>query len=105
MLKKAHTSVLNRLKKDVKHREKPQVKMLRSTWHIIKMAFIKDECEEMKIEDTFRVKREDTEEQTEPMALKEENQKLYGEIQELEVISPAKNVERVSINIDTLKST
>jgi len=50
--------------KDVKHREKTQVKMLRSTWHIIKMAFIKEESEEMKIEDTFRVKKEDTEEQT-----------------------------------------
>jgi len=28
------------------------------------MAFIKDESEDMKIEETFRVKHEDTEEQT-----------------------------------------
>jgi len=30
---------------------------------IIKMAFIKEESEDMKIEETFRVKQEDTEEQ------------------------------------------
>ncbi|CAM4568609.1 unnamed protein product [Leuciscus chuanchicus] len=41
------------------------------------MAFIKEESEEMKIEEAFRVKREDNEEQTDLMALKEENQKLY----------------------------
>ncbi len=31
---------------------------------IIKMAFIKEESEDVKIEETFRVKQEDTEEQT-----------------------------------------
>jgi len=31
---------------------------------IIKMAFIKEESEDMKIEETLRVKEEDTEEQT-----------------------------------------
>ncbi len=31
---------------------------------IIKMAFIKEESEDMKFEETFRVKHEDTEEQT-----------------------------------------
>uniref|UniRef100_A0A673JEE3 C2H2-type domain-containing protein n=1 Tax=Sinocyclocheilus rhinocerous TaxID=307959 RepID=A0A673JEE3_9TELE len=40
------------------------------------MAFIKEESEDMKIAETFRVKHEDTEEQTDPMALKEENQEL-----------------------------
>uniref|UniRef100_A0A8C2HRZ7 C2H2-type domain-containing protein n=1 Tax=Cyprinus carpio TaxID=7962 RepID=A0A8C2HRZ7_CYPCA len=37
------------------------------------MAFIKEESEEVKIEDTFRVKQEDTEEQTDLMPLKEEH--------------------------------
>ncbi len=31
---------------------------------IIKMAFIKEESEDMRIEETFRIKHEDTEEQT-----------------------------------------
>ncbi len=31
---------------------------------VIKMVFIKEESEDVKIEDTFRVKQEDTEEQT-----------------------------------------
>jgi len=34
-------------------------------WHtIIKMAFIKEESEDMKIEEVFSLKQEDTEEQT-----------------------------------------
>ncbi|KTF86361.1 hypothetical protein cypCar_00026295 [Cyprinus carpio] len=44
-----------------KHTEK-LLNHLRST--IIKMEFIKDESEDMKIEETFRVKEEDTETQT-----------------------------------------
>ncbi|XP_016428046.1 putative zinc finger protein 702 [Sinocyclocheilus rhinocerous] len=40
------------------------------------MAFIKEEREEMKIEEAFRVKHEDTEEQTDLMSLKEESQEL-----------------------------
>ncbi|XP_058630041.1 gastrula zinc finger protein XlCGF49.1-like [Onychostoma macrolepis] len=40
------------------------------------MAFIKEESEDMKIEETFRVKQEDTEEQTDLMLLKKESQKL-----------------------------
>ncbi|XP_073689310.1 uncharacterized protein [Garra rufa] len=40
------------------------------------MAFIKEESEVMKIEETFRVKHEDTEEQTDLTALKEEREDL-----------------------------
>ncbi|XP_016387034.1 gastrula zinc finger protein XlCGF9.1-like, partial [Sinocyclocheilus rhinocerous] len=40
------------------------------------MVFIKEESEDVKIEETFRVKHEDTEEQTGLMALKEESQEL-----------------------------
>ncbi|KAL1268576.1 hypothetical protein QQF64_033939, partial [Cirrhinus molitorella] len=40
------------------------------------MVFIKEESEDMKIEEAFRVKREDTEEQTDFMALKEEKSVL-----------------------------
>ncbi|KTF77350.1 hypothetical protein cypCar_00039844 [Cyprinus carpio] len=41
---------------------------------IIKMVFIKEESEAMKIEETFRVKHEDTEEQTKMAFIKEENE-------------------------------
>ncbi|XP_073689437.1 uncharacterized protein [Garra rufa] len=41
-----------------------------------KMDFIKEESEDAKIEETFRVKQEDTEEQTDLMTLKEESQEL-----------------------------
>uniref|UniRef100_A0A8C2D740 C2H2-type domain-containing protein n=1 Tax=Cyprinus carpio TaxID=7962 RepID=A0A8C2D740_CYPCA len=40
------------------------------------MAFIKEESEEVKIKETFRVKEEDNEEQTDLMVLKEESQEL-----------------------------
>ncbi|XP_026114419.1 gastrula zinc finger protein XlCGF67.1-like [Carassius auratus] len=40
------------------------------------MAFIKEESEDIKIEETFRVKHEDTEEQTDIMLLKEESEEL-----------------------------
>ncbi|XP_073694423.1 uncharacterized protein [Garra rufa] len=40
------------------------------------MVFIKEESEDMKIEETFRVKQEDTEEQTDLTALKEEKEVL-----------------------------
>uniref|UniRef100_A0A9J7ZSZ7 C2H2-type domain-containing protein n=1 Tax=Cyprinus carpio carpio TaxID=630221 RepID=A0A9J7ZSZ7_CYPCA len=40
------------------------------------MAFIKEESEDVKIEETFRVKHEDTEEQTDLMVLKEESEVL-----------------------------
>ncbi|KAI2647994.1 Zinc finger protein 569 [Labeo rohita] len=40
------------------------------------MAFIKEEKEDMRIEEAFRVKHEDTEEQTDLMALKEERHEL-----------------------------
>ncbi|KAK2891425.1 hypothetical protein Q8A67_014068 [Cirrhinus molitorella] len=40
------------------------------------MAFIKEENEDVKIEDAIRVKQEDTEEPTELMVLKVENQEL-----------------------------
>ncbi|XP_067283933.1 gastrula zinc finger protein XlCGF7.1-like [Pseudorasbora parva] len=42
------------------------------------MAFIKVESEELKIEETFRVKNEETEEQPDLMSLKEEGQDLNG---------------------------
>ncbi|KAL1276100.1 hypothetical protein QQF64_035723, partial [Cirrhinus molitorella] len=45
------------------------------------MAFIKEEREDIKIEETFRVKHEDTEEQTDPLVLKEDSQEL-NEIEE-----------------------
>ncbi|ROJ30527.1 Zinc finger protein 282 [Anabarilius grahami] len=45
------------------------------------MVFIKEENEDMKIEETFRVKQEDTEEQTDLMPLKEESEEL-DEMQE-----------------------
>ncbi|KAL1276215.1 hypothetical protein QQF64_035838, partial [Cirrhinus molitorella] len=43
-----------------------------------KMVFIKEESEDMKIEETFmkHVKHEDTEEQTDMMLVKKENQEL-----------------------------
>ncbi|ROL45458.1 Membrane-spanning 4-domains subfamily A member 15 [Anabarilius grahami] len=41
-----------------------------------KMAFIKEESEDMKIEETFRVKKEETEKQADLMVLKEEIQDL-----------------------------
>ncbi len=48
-----------------KHREKLLVKQLRSVrLTIIKMAFIKEESEDIKIEEVFSLKQEDTEEQT-----------------------------------------
>ncbi|KAF4114181.1 hypothetical protein G5714_004404 [Onychostoma macrolepis] len=47
------------------------------------MVFIKEESEDVKIEETFRVKHEDTEEQTDRMPLKEESQEL-NEIEEKE---------------------
>ncbi|CAM4567725.1 unnamed protein product [Leuciscus chuanchicus] len=40
------------------------------------MAFIKEESEDMKIEEVFTVKQEDTEEQTDLMTLKEESEVL-----------------------------
>ncbi|CAM4570530.1 unnamed protein product [Leuciscus chuanchicus] len=40
------------------------------------MAFIKEESEDVKIDETFRVKQEETETQTDLMALKEESQDL-----------------------------
>ncbi|KAI2665905.1 hypothetical protein H4Q32_023019 [Labeo rohita] len=40
------------------------------------MVFIKEEFEDMKIEETFRVKHEDTEEQTDLMLLKKQSEKL-----------------------------
>ncbi|ROL48955.1 hypothetical protein DPX16_1895 [Anabarilius grahami] len=40
------------------------VKRLRSTCTIIKMAFIKEESEDLRIEEVFSLKQEDTEEQT-----------------------------------------
>ncbi|KAL1276150.1 hypothetical protein QQF64_035773, partial [Cirrhinus molitorella] len=40
------------------------------------MAFIKEESEDMKIEEVFSVKHEDTEEHTDLMLLKEESQEL-----------------------------
>jgi len=48
------------------HRKTPgEGAYMRSTWRIIiKMAFIKEESEDMKIEETFKVKQEDTEEKT-----------------------------------------
>ncbi|XP_050958936.1 gastrula zinc finger protein XlCGF49.1-like [Labeo rohita] len=47
------------------------------------MAFIKEENEDMKIEETFRVKEEETEEQTDLIVLKEEKEVL-DEIEEEE---------------------
>ncbi|KAL1276652.1 hypothetical protein QQF64_036275 [Cirrhinus molitorella] len=42
----------------------------------MKMAFIKEESEDMKIEEAFRVKHEDIEEQTDLTSLKEESHEL-----------------------------
>ncbi|CAM4569011.1 unnamed protein product [Leuciscus chuanchicus] len=72
------TGFVTLLKKESpKKTEKLSVKRLRSTRHtIIKMAFIKEESEDMKIEETFSVKQEETEEQTDIMPLKEESQEL-----------------------------
>ncbi|CAM4571428.1 unnamed protein product [Leuciscus chuanchicus] len=39
------------------------------------MAFIKEEIEDVKIEETFSVKQEDPEEQTDLMAIKEETER------------------------------
>ncbi|XP_043092045.1 gastrula zinc finger protein XlCGF8.2DB-like [Puntigrus tetrazona] len=46
---------------------------------ITEMASIKEESEEIKIEEVFRVKLEDTEQQTVPMAFKKEDQELDEE--------------------------
>ncbi|CAM4569334.1 unnamed protein product [Leuciscus chuanchicus] len=63
-----------------KHTEKLLVKRLRSTsLTVMKMAFIKEESEDVKIEETFRVKQEETEEQTDLTELKEESQELNEE--------------------------
>ncbi len=43
------------------------------------MAFIKVECEEMKTEEDFTVKHEDTEEQTEMMSVIEEREEVTTE--------------------------
>ncbi len=40
------------------------------------MVFIKEESEDMKIEETFRVKHEDNEEQTEMSFVKEESEDM-----------------------------
>ncbi|KAL1276151.1 hypothetical protein QQF64_035774, partial [Cirrhinus molitorella] len=45
-----------------------------SRWQV--MAFIKEESEEMRIEETFRIKHEDIEEQTDLMLLKKESEEL-----------------------------
>ncbi len=48
-----------------KHTDKLLKKKPRSLLHpVIKMAFIKEESEDMRIEEAFRVKHEDTEKQT-----------------------------------------
>ncbi len=41
-----------------------------------KMVFIKEESEDMKIEEAFRVKHEDTEEQTKMVFIKEEREDM-----------------------------
>ncbi len=43
------------------------------------MAFIKEESEDMKIEEAFRVKYEDTEEQTKMVLIKEESEEVTTE--------------------------
>ncbi|KAK9976877.1 hypothetical protein ABG768_018698 [Culter alburnus] len=50
----------------------------------IKIEFIKDETEDMKIDETFRVKHEDTEEQTDLMALREASHGLNEREEEKE---------------------
>ncbi len=40
------------------------------------MAFIKEECEDIKIEEAFMVKQEDTEEQTKMVFIKEESEDI-----------------------------
>ncbi|XP_073693966.1 uncharacterized protein [Garra rufa] len=52
---------------------------LGSTWHTIKMAFIKEESEDLKIEEAFRVKHEDTEEQTKTVFIKKESEDMKTE--------------------------
>ncbi|CAM4567741.1 unnamed protein product [Leuciscus chuanchicus] len=61
---------------------------------IIKMALIKEESEEMKIEETLRVKQEDTEDQTDLMTLKEESELVRGDTEAFpgqpgDTVSPA----------------
>ncbi|KAG1960382.1 gastrula zinc finger protein XlCGF7.1-like [Pimephales promelas] len=65
-----------RQKKAVSKHTKLLVKQLRSTYTVIKMALIKEESEEFRIEEVFTVKQEDTEEQTGLMPLKEESEAL-----------------------------
>ncbi|KAF4114250.1 hypothetical protein G5714_004473 [Onychostoma macrolepis] len=60
---------------DMKIEESFRVK-LEDTETQTKMVFIKEESEDMKIEETFRVKNEDSEEKTDLMAIKEENEEL-----------------------------
>ncbi|KAG1968296.1 gastrula zinc finger protein XlCGF8.2DB-like [Pimephales promelas] len=55
------------------------------------MAFTKEESEDMKIEETFSVKQEETEEQTDPMPLKEESQDL-NEMSSCAVFNEARDV-------------
>ncbi len=57
-----------------KHTEKLLVDQL---WQeIIKMSFFKEESEHMKIEETIRVKLQDTEEQSEMVFIKEESEDM-----------------------------
>ncbi|KTG02162.1 hypothetical protein cypCar_00047156, partial [Cyprinus carpio] len=65
------------LKHECPNAEKLPGKQLRSTCHsIITMALIKEESEDIKIEDAITAKQEDAEEQTDLIALKEETQEL-----------------------------
>ncbi|KAL1276282.1 hypothetical protein QQF64_035905 [Cirrhinus molitorella] len=52
----------------------------------MKMTFIKEESEDMKIEEAFGVKHEDIEEQTDPVPLKEEKQELKEEHEDFDHI-------------------
>ncbi|KAL1246765.1 hypothetical protein QQF64_034296, partial [Cirrhinus molitorella] len=76
--KKLRCCLLKRRVKTFKQKDTEEQTDQRDT--IIKMAFIKEESEDIKTEVRFRVKCEDTEEQTELMTSKEENQSLADEI-------------------------
>ncbi|ROL41885.1 hypothetical protein DPX16_3513 [Anabarilius grahami] len=76
--KKANLKVHMSVHTECPNTENLLVKRLRPT--IIKMAFIKEESEDMKIEETFRVKQEDTEEQTDCKDFRLPQEDLNGKI-------------------------
>ncbi|XP_056329635.1 oocyte zinc finger protein XlCOF19-like [Danio aesculapii] len=75
------------------------------------MAFIKEESEDVEIEEAFRVKHEDPEEQTGVMALKEENEELNvmnegGQREKHDFLSLGNSIKtETSSSVETLQET